>query len=69
MSEHYPRIRVYTQNGRRVHTESGYLRIREGLSICFYMQRSTDDVLPRWKVAMEDVPGCGRTGRVGLVRR
>jgi hypothetical protein len=36
MSNHYPRIRVYS--------ESGYLLIREGLSLTFYMRRSHEEV-------------------------
>jgi hypothetical protein len=37
MSTHYPRIRVYAQNGR--------ILIREGLSLCFYMKRSHVDMV------------------------
>ncbi|MBN1204381.1 MAG: DUF3396 domain-containing protein, partial [Myxococcaceae bacterium] len=40
MSEHYPRIRVQTQ--------SGYTRVREGLSVTFYMP-------PRHPEIVEDV--------------
>jgi hypothetical protein len=38
MSEHYPRIRI--------RTEGGYLLVREGLSINFYMRRSHAEVAP-----------------------
>ncbi|WP_375771819.1 DUF3396 domain-containing protein [Archangium gephyra] len=37
MSEHYPRIRI--------HAENGYLLMREGLSICFYMHSSHQEVV------------------------
>lgn len=37
MSRHYPRIRI--------ETESGYTRVREGLSLTFYMRRS------HWEIA------------------
>jgi hypothetical protein len=36
MSEHYPRIRIQT--------ESGYTRVREGLSLTFYMCRSHTEI-------------------------
>jgi hypothetical protein len=38
MSNHYPRIRIYS--------ESGYLLIREGLSLTFYMRRPHEEVAP-----------------------
>jgi hypothetical protein len=38
MSTHYPRIRIYS--------ESGYLLIREGLSLTFYMRRAHEEVAP-----------------------
>lgn len=36
MREHYPRIRIQT--------ESGYTRVREGLSLTFYMRRSHHEI-------------------------
>jgi hypothetical protein len=36
MSEHYPRIRIQT--------ESGYVRVRVGLSLTFYMHRSHQEI-------------------------
>lgn len=38
MSEHYPRIRIHAKNGE--------LLIREGVNLCFFMQRSHAEVAP-----------------------
>src|SRR5436305_1417263 len=38
MSDHYPRIRIYAENG--------HLLIRDGLSLSFYMRRPNQEVVP-----------------------
>ena len=48
MSEHYPRIRLYSEiDGER------YLRIRESVSITFYMMRKHSEIRDRVAHALE----------------
>jgi hypothetical protein len=58
MSKHYPRIRI--------HTEQGFLMMREGLSISFYMHRSHGEVARAVMRSLEsylDAVGPGAIGR------
>lgn len=45
MTEHYPRIRLHVQNN--------LILVREGLSLCFYMQRPSDEVAPKVMASLD----------------